>query len=72
MRGFTAGYFYPNDKLWDGLECEGTCCNSTMSPPWFSVQLPAPTTDAVEVSICCNQSTDDEDVPVELIEIHVQ
>ena len=62
-----------NDPLWDGQQCEGTCCTGTNSPPWFSVQLPAPTTDAaIEVSICCDQDTDDEDVPVELIEIFVQ
>ena len=69
---FRQGHLYQEDKLWDGQQCEGTCCNSTMSPPWFSVQLPAPTTDAIEVSICCDQGTSDEDVPVELIEIYVQ
>ena len=63
---------YTDDPLWDGQECEGTCCNGTNSPPWFSVQLPSPTTDEVEVRICCDQGTRDEDVPVELIEIYVQ
>ena len=63
---------YTNDPLWDGKQCEGTCCTGTKSPPWFSVQLPAPTTDAIEVSICCDEGTSDEDVPVELIEIYVQ
>jgi dynein heavy chain len=61
-----------NDPLWDGQRCEGTCCTGTNSPPWFKVQLPAPTTDAIEVSICCDQGTDDEDVPITLIEIFVQ
>ena len=69
---FRQGHLYQEDKLWDGQQCEGTCCNSTMSPPWFSVQLPAPTTDAIEVSICCDQGTSDEDVLVELIEIYAQ
>ena len=63
---------YSDDPLWDGQQCEGTCCNGTNSPPWFSVQLPAPTTDAIEVSICCDQHTSDEDVPVKLVEIFVQ
>ena len=63
---------YIDDPLWDGQQCEDTCCTGTNSPPWFSVQLPAPTTDAIEVSICCDQGTDDEDVPVALIEIYVQ
>ena len=64
--------FYQNDPLWDGQQCEGTCCNGTNTPPWFSVQLPAPTTDAIEVSICADESTTNEDTPVELIEIYVQ
>ena len=58
-----------DDKLWDGLQCEGTCCNSTMTPTWFSVQLPAPITDMIEVSICCDHGINDEDTPIELLEI---
>ena len=61
-----------DDPLWDGQQCVGTCFTGANSPPWFSVQLSAPTTDMIELSICCDQSTDDEDVPVELIEIFVQ
>ena len=61
-----------DNPLWDDQQCEGTCCTGTNSPPWFSVQIPAPTTDPIEVSICCDQSTSDEDVPIELIEIYVQ
>ena len=64
--------FFSTDPLWDGQQCEGTCCAGTNSPPWFSVQLPAPTNNAIEVSICLDQRTDDEDTPVELIEIYVQ
>ena len=45
-------HLYTNDPLWDGQQCEGTCCNGTNSPPWFSVQLPAPTNDSIQVSIC--------------------
>ena len=60
------GILYSDDPLWDGQQCEGTCCTGTNSSPWFSVQLPAPTMDVIKVSICCDQGTDDEDVPVEL------
>ena len=63
---------YSDDPLWDGEQCEGTCCTGTSSPPWFSVQLPTPTMDMIEVSICCDQGTNDEDVPAKLIEIYVQ
>ena len=69
---FDRGHLYSSDRLWDGQECEGSCCGGTKSPPWFSVQLTAPTTDMIEVSICCDQGTMDEDTPVELIEIYVQ
>ena len=62
---------YTDDKLWDGQMCEGSCCTGTKSPPWFSVQLPAPTNDTIEVRICGDESTDNEDNPIELIELYV-
>ena len=62
---------FPDDPLWDGQQCEGTCCTGTNSPPWFSVQLPAPTTDTIEVRICADESTDNEDILIELLEIFV-
>ena len=60
------------DPLWDGKQCEGTCCTGTNSPPWFSVQLPAPTTDVIEVRICGNEATANEDTPIALLDIYVQ
>ena len=61
-----------NDPLWDGQQCEGTCCTGTNSPPWFSVQLSAPTTDTIEVRICGNEATENEDTPIALLDIYVQ
>ena len=72
MSDFTRDHFFQDDKLWDGQRCEGICCTGINSPPWFSVQLPAPTTDAIQVHICCNEDTSNEDIPVELIELYVQ
>jgi hypothetical protein len=63
---------YPNDPLWDGQQCEGTCCSGTKSPPWFSVQLPTITTDRIEVKICADEPTSNEDTPIQLLEIYVQ
>ena len=65
---------YPRDSLWDGQQCEGTCCSGTKSPraPWFSVQLPTLTTDRIEVRICADESTSNEDTPIQLLEIYVQ
>ena len=69
------GTFYQDDPLWDGHQCEvdGTCCSDTShgSPPWFSVQLSAPTADVIEVRICGDEPTDNEDTPVKLIEIYM-
>jgi dynein heavy chain len=63
---------YPNDPLWDGQQCEGTCCSGTKSPPWFSVQLPTNTTDRIEVRICADELIGNEDTPIQLLEIFVQ
>ena len=63
---------YSDDKLWDGELCEDSCCTGTMSPPWFSVQFPVQTNEAVEVSICGNEGTENEDTPIVLLEILVQ
>ena len=71
-----SGDIVSNDPLWDGQQCESNCCTGTpgtnSSPPWFTVQLPAPTTDTIEVSICCDQGTNDKDTPIKLLEIYVQ
>ena len=66
------GILFIDDKLWDGKQCEGTCCTDSKSPPWFSVRLPNPTTESIEVRICCDQGTGNEDTPIELLEIYVQ
>ena len=66
---------FSNNQLWDGQQCEGTCCNgpgTNSSPPWFSLKLPAPTTDMIEVSICGDEDTDNENTPIELLEIYIQ
>lgn len=47
-----------NDPLWDGENCEGTCCSNGKSPPWFSVEMPGPTNDAIEARICGNEHSD--------------
>ena len=60
---------FTSDQLWDGEQCEGTCCSDTKSPPWFSVQLPTQTSDRIEVRICADEPTSNEDVLIELLEI---
>ena len=64
--------FYPDDPLWDGQGCGplNTCCTFN-TPPWFMKQLPSPTTDDIEMRLCCDQPRSNEDVPVETIELYV-
>ena len=67
------GSFYPDDPLWDGDGCgpNSDCC-SFNSPPWFTAELPTPTTDDIEVRNCGDQGTNDEDVGIELIEFYIR
>ena len=57
-----AGHFFREDPLWDGEQCEGQCCSNGKSPPWFTVELPNPTSDSIEVRICLPEGTSADDV----------
>ena len=65
--------FYPDDPLWDGQGCGGksTCC-SFNNPPWFCKQLPQPTTDDIELRLCADQDINDEDTPLEIVEMYIK
>ena len=64
--------FYSDDPLWDGDGCtaSSTCC-SFNNPPYFTKQLPSPTTDDIEARIC-DGSHWSNDIPIEFIELYVQ
>ena len=64
--------FYNDDPLWDGLDCHNTTCCKQNNPPWFKVQLTTPAIDDIEVRICGDQRTGDEDSPLSLLELYVQ
>ena len=64
-------HLYSGDPLWDGQQCEGQCCSGGKSPPWFKVDLTSPTSDDIEVRICADESTSNEDTPIWLLEIYV-
>ena len=68
------GRFYPNDRSWDGEDCdsiESTCCQRDLIP-WFYRSLGYSTTNYIEMRICCDEGTNDEDVPIEQYEIYVK
>ena len=69
--------FIDSNPLWDGQGCAGssTCCEFN-NPPWFCKQLPQPTTEDIEIRIIGfatgRSILEEEDTPVEFIEIFVQ
>ena len=67
------GIFHNEDPLWDGRGCEGlNACCSFNHPPWFCKQLPKPTTDDIELRLCANFDTGDEDIPLEIVKIFIK
>ena len=64
---------YQDDPLWDGEGCgpRSTCCQFN-NPPWFCTTLPQPTTDDIELRICCDQHIGDEDVLIHLVDIYIK
>ena len=69
---FEYGHIYTEDRLWDGRQCEGECCNNGKSPPWFSVELPNSINDDIEVRICIAESTYTDDVLIQMLELYIQ
>ena len=64
---------YPDNPLWDGEGCRSInyCC-SYNNPPWFCTELDQSTSDDIELRLCADQTTDNEDVPIENFELYVQ
>ena len=69
---FRRDHLFLDDKLWDGQQCEDSCCTGANTPPWFSTNLPMTTNDAIEVRICGTDTTFDEDTLIQLLEIYTQ
>ena len=68
------GTLFTYHPLWEGITlCRDseTCCSSH-SGPWFHVTLDVPSIQDIEVRICSDQHTNNEDTPVELVEIYVR
>ena len=68
-----AHQFYSADPLWDGSGCGSTssCCGFN-NPPWFCKQLPQPTTDDIEMRLCVDEPSSNENIALETVEIYVQ
>ena len=65
--------FFPNDPLWDGQQCPGEeapCC-AHPNMPWFTKTLSETTNEDIEVRLCADQPTNDEDTLLQVIELFV-
>ena len=65
--------FFTTYPLWDNdANCpsNATCC-APHSGPWFNTTLIDATTEDIEIRICGDERTSNEDTPLELIEIYV-
>ena len=64
---------YDSDPLWNGAGCSaGSNCCSQPGMPWFCRTLPQEVEEDIEVRICADQSTSDENLYLELLEIYIQ
>ena len=65
---------YSNDPLWDGQQCPGEeapCCTHP-NMPWLNKTLSETTTDDIELRLCGDMTIDEEDVPLQMIELFVR
>ena len=65
---------YVEDPLWDGKGCgtnEATCC-SAAGLPWFNKVLNSTTTDYIELRVCGDEGTANEDVSVSFYDIYIK
>ena len=63
-----------NYLVWDGnTQCSSdpNCC-APDSGPWFHTTLSSPSTSDIEVRVCADEGTGNEDSPVELIDIYIK
>ena len=63
-----------NYPVWDGnTQCDSdpNCC-APDSGPWFNTTLSSPSTSDIEVRVCADERTGNEDALVELIDIYVK
>ena len=68
-----AATFYAADSLWDGEGCgalEEDCC-AAPGLPWFHKVFDAPTSDYIQMRLCTEQDSSDENVLLSSYEIYV-
>ena len=70
---FDNSQIHDDDPLWDGKGCgTGNNCCAQPGMPWFCRTLPKEVEGDIEVRLCADQATNDEDLYLELLEIYLQ
>ena len=69
--GLWAHQWYLDDPLWDSQGCVNgsTCCDS--GGPWFTTTLSQEASDDIEVGLCLDQPSTDEDIGITQPEVFV-
>jgi len=67
----SSGTFYPNNVLWDNVDCSVTGCCNFNSPPFFYKELTS-STGPIEFRACRDEVSSSEGVYVGSIELYVQ
>ena len=70
---FSGPKLFYNDSLWDGAGCGSTndCC-TYHDPPWFYRSLAQATKDDIEMRVCRDEVSTNEDVLIEKVDIYVR
>ena len=72
--GASIRYLYPDDPLWDGQQCgglESPCCSAHPNLPWFTKSLGETTTEDIQLRLCIDEQTSDEETLLQSITLYV-
>uniref|UniRef100_A0A1X7TJV5 Fibrinogen C-terminal domain-containing protein n=1 Tax=Amphimedon queenslandica TaxID=400682 RepID=A0A1X7TJV5_AMPQE len=64
-------HIYKNDPLWDGWGC-GTSEKACCKPTWFSKIINPPTSESIELRLCLDEGSNNEDVYLRGYEIYIR
>lgn len=68
------GELFCDDALWDGKDCsaDNSCCERQNSNSLFCVDLNESVTEDIELRVCGNEGTQNEDTPLQSVYFYVQ
>ena len=65
---------YCNEQLWDGRGCGygNSCCSMQGHSPWFCLDLGEEVVADIELRVCGNENSSNEDSPLQAVSLYVQ